>query len=83
MRLFIEAIGRRGAIAIRPVKDGETLAISGFTKSGEPKRFFQALARYLAENAPKTKINLLAGAVLGLFLPFNHLHGKIEGRFAV
>src|SRR5512136_2416897 len=50
--------------AVKHVTDRCNIAISGFTKSGEPKRFFQALAKYLAENAPKTKINLFSGASL-------------------
>jgi acetyl-CoA hydrolase len=50
--------------AVKHVTDRCNIAISGFTKSGEPKRFFPALAKYLAENAPKTKINLFSGASL-------------------
>lgn len=41
-----------------------TLAISGFTKSGEPKAFLPALARHLAQHSPQTKLTLLSGASL-------------------
>jgi len=41
-----------------------TMAISGFTKSGEPKTFLPALASHLAANAPDTKIALFSGASL-------------------
>ncbi|MBF5045716.1 acetyl-CoA hydrolase [Aggregicoccus sp. 17bor-14] len=50
--------------AVRHVTDGATVAISGFTKSGEPKTFFPALAKHLAETAPQTRITLLSGASL-------------------
>jgi acetyl-CoA hydrolase len=50
--------------AVKHVTDGATIAISGFTKSGEPKTFLPALARYLTEKAPRARINLLSGASL-------------------
>jgi acyl-CoA hydrolase len=50
--------------AVKHVVDGDTVAISGFTKSGEPKTFLPALARHLKEHAPQTRINLLSGASL-------------------
>jgi acetyl-CoA hydrolase len=50
--------------AVRHVKDGTTLAISGFTKSGEPKTFMPALAKYLAEHDPNARITLFTGASL-------------------
>ncbi|QRK12556.1 acetyl-CoA hydrolase [Archangium violaceum] len=50
--------------AVKHVTDGNTVAISGFTKSGEPKTFFPALARHLAETAPHSRITLLSGASL-------------------
>ena len=50
--------------AVKHVTDRCTIAISGFTKSGEPKAFFPALAKHLTENAPKTKISLFSGASL-------------------
>jgi acyl-CoA hydrolase len=50
--------------AVRHVTDGATVAISGFTKSGEPKTFFPALAKHLAQTAPQTRITLLSGASL-------------------
>lgn len=50
--------------AVTHVADRSTLAISGFTKSGEPKRFLPALAARLAATAPETRIALLSGASL-------------------
>ena len=50
--------------AARLVGDRNILAISGFTKSGEPKVFLPALARYLTAHAPDTKIALFSGASL-------------------
>jgi acyl-CoA hydrolase len=50
--------------AVKFVSDRCKIAISGFTKSGEPKTFIPALARYLAQYAPKTKIGLFSGASL-------------------
>ncbi|HLM48275.1 MAG TPA: acetyl-CoA hydrolase/transferase C-terminal domain-containing protein [Myxococcaceae bacterium] len=50
--------------AVKHVSDGSTVAISGFTKSGEPKTFFPALARHLAQTAPNARITLLSGASL-------------------
>jgi acyl-CoA hydrolase len=50
--------------AARLVTDRSTIAISGFTKSGEPKRFLPALAAHLAANAPDTRIALFSGASL-------------------
>ncbi len=50
--------------AVKHVTDGCTLAISGFTKSGEPKTFMPALAKYLADTAPQTRITLFTGASL-------------------
>jgi acyl-CoA hydrolase len=50
--------------AVKLVADRDMIAISGFTKSGEPKTFFPALARHLARNAPDTKIGLFSGASL-------------------
>lgn len=50
--------------AVAHVHDRSTLAISGFTKSGEPKVFIPALARHLAEKAPDTRIALFSGASL-------------------
>jgi len=46
------------------VTDRCTLAISGFTKSGEPKRFLPALAAHLAAHAPDTRVALFSGASL-------------------
>ena len=50
--------------AVKYVHDRCKIAISGFTKTGEPKVFIPALARHLAQNAPKTKIGLFSGASL-------------------
>lgn len=50
--------------AVKHVTDGSTVAISGFTKSGEPKTFFPALAFHLAQTAPGARITLLSGASL-------------------
>ena len=46
------------------VKNGDTIAISGFTKSGEPKLFFPALANHLERTSEDTRINLFSGASL-------------------
>ncbi len=50
--------------AVKFVKDGMVLAVSGFTKSGEPKTFLPALARHLSAHAPETRIALMSGASL-------------------
>ena len=50
--------------AVKFVSDHSKIAISGFTKSGEPKIFIPALARYLHQYAPETKIGLFSGASL-------------------
>jgi acetyl-CoA hydrolase len=50
--------------AARLVKDRMTLAVSGFTKAGEPKAFLRALAARLAAEAPETRIALYSGASL-------------------
>jgi acyl-CoA hydrolase len=50
--------------AVKLIKDRMTLAVSGFTKSGEPKVFLPALARHLATVAPEARINLYSGASL-------------------
>ncbi|MEI7893104.1 MAG: acetyl-CoA hydrolase/transferase C-terminal domain-containing protein [Myxococcales bacterium] len=50
--------------AAKLIFDHATLAISGFTKSGEPKTFMPALAKHLSENAPTTRISLFSGASL-------------------
>jgi acetyl-CoA hydrolase len=50
--------------AVKHVTDGSTVAISGFTKSGEPKTFFPALAWHLSQTAPQARITLLSGASL-------------------
>jgi acetyl-CoA hydrolase len=50
--------------AVKFIHDGSTLAISGFTKSGEPKVFIPALGRHFAANHPDYKITLLSGASL-------------------
>jgi acyl-CoA hydrolase len=50
--------------AVKLVPSRCTMAISGFTKSGEPKAFLPALARHLAAAAPDTKIGLFSGASL-------------------
>jgi acetyl-CoA hydrolase len=50
--------------AVKYVQDRCKIAISGFTKTGEPKMFLPALARHLSKYAPKTKIGLFSGASL-------------------
>jgi acyl-CoA hydrolase len=44
--------------AVKLVGDRCKIAISGFTKTGEPKAFLPELARHLTQYAPKTKIGL-------------------------
>lgn len=48
--------------AVKHVGERCTLAVSGFTKAGEPKTFLPALARHLAANAPHTRLTLFSGA---------------------
>ncbi|MBI2395850.1 MAG: acetyl-CoA hydrolase [Deltaproteobacteria bacterium] len=50
--------------AVKLVSPRGTLAISGFTKAGEPKAFLPALARHFAAHAPDARIALLSGASL-------------------
>jgi acetyl-CoA hydrolase len=50
--------------AVKLVSSRGTLAISGFTKAGEPKVFLPALARHFAATASDAKIALLSGASL-------------------
>jgi acyl-CoA hydrolase len=50
--------------AVKQVTGHCTLAVSGFTRSGEPKTFLPALADYLAKNAPQTRVALFSGASL-------------------
>ena len=50
--------------AVRHITDHCMVGISGFTKSGEPKVTIPALAEYLREHAPETKIGLFSGASL-------------------
>lgn len=50
--------------AVKLIPNGATLAISGFTKSGEPKVFIPALGKYFAENHPDYRVTLLSGASL-------------------
>ena len=50
--------------AVKHVKHGDVVGISGFTKSGDPKVFLPALAQHLAAHAPDTRITLLSGASL-------------------
>ncbi len=50
--------------SVKWVRDRDVLAVSGFTKSGEPKPFLPALAKHLSQTAPETRIALLSGASL-------------------
>ncbi|HEY8377363.1 MAG TPA: acetyl-CoA hydrolase/transferase C-terminal domain-containing protein, partial [Nannocystis sp.] len=53
--------------AVRLVKPGDVLAVSGFTKAGEPKAFMPALARHFAEleaGGESPRITLYSGASL-------------------
>jgi acyl-CoA hydrolase len=50
--------------AVKFVQDRWKVAISGFTKTGEPKTFIPALAHHLQKNNPKAKIGLFSGASL-------------------
>ncbi len=50
--------------AVRHIDPGDTLAISGFTKSGDPKLVLPALAAYFASELPEARIALLSGASL-------------------
>lgn len=73
--------------AVRHVRDGDTLAVSGFTKAGEPKVFMPALARHLATLAPTPKITLYSGASLseeveGPLAPFIARRGPYMASFA-
>ena len=55
--------------AVKHVTDGCTLAISGFTKSGEPKTFLPALAWHFSQTAPQARITLQPSDVVRLELP--------------
>ena len=50
--------------AVRHVRDRDTLAVSGFTKAGEPKTFLLALPAHLATLGPDARISLFSGASL-------------------
>lgn len=50
--------------AVKLVTDRNILAISGFTKSGEPKAFLPALAKHFEKDAPNSRIGLYSGASL-------------------
>lgn len=50
--------------AVKHVTDHCQIAVSGFTKSGEPKVFLPALAKYLEANHPDWRIALFSGASL-------------------
>ena len=50
--------------AVKHVTDHCRIAISGFTKSGEPKTFIPALAKYFSEQLPNARIALFSGASL-------------------
>lgn len=66
-RIECEALRRKLVpveAAVQHVRDGDTLAVSGFTKAGEPKMFMPALARRLATLAPQPRITLYSGASL-------------------
>ncbi|MBF8377490.1 succinate CoA transferase [Alicyclobacillus mali] len=47
------------------IHDGMTIAVSGFTKSGDAKAVLKALSRRISETNEHTRIRLLSGASLG------------------
>ncbi|WP_051322044.1 acetyl-CoA hydrolase/transferase family protein [Alicyclobacillus contaminans] len=47
------------------IKDGMTIGVSGFTKSGDAKAVLQALARRVERSGETLRINLYSGASLG------------------
>ncbi len=47
------------------IHDGMTVAVSGFTKSGDAKAVLQALAKRVRQSGEQLKINLYSGASLG------------------
>ena len=66
-RIQCEALRRKlmpAEAVVRDVRDGAVLAVSGFTKAGEPKTTLTALAGHLAAAAPDTRITLYSGASL-------------------
>ena len=66
-RIECEALRRKvmpAEEAVKHVRDGHVLAVSGFTKAGEPKVFLPALARHLAQLGPDARITLYSGASL-------------------
>ncbi len=66
-RVQCEALRRKlkpAEEAVRHVRDGSVVAVSGFTKAGEPKTFLTALVSHLAASAPDTRITLYSGASL-------------------
>ena len=50
--------------AVRHVRDGDTVAVSGFTRAGEPKGFLLALPAHLESLGPASRISLFSGASL-------------------
>ena len=59
--------------AVKLISDHDRIGISGFTKTGDPKVFFPALARHFAANAPDNRISLFTGASLA---------EEVEGQIA-
>ena len=67
MRIQCEALRRKvmsAEEAARLVRDGDVLAVSGFTKAGEPKVTLGAIARRFAAESPEARITLYTGASL-------------------
>lgn len=67
LRIQNEALRRKvtsAEEAARSIGDGDVVAISGFTKAGEPKATLEALARRFAAEAPESRITLYSGASL-------------------
>ncbi|MBI2571590.1 MAG: acetyl-CoA hydrolase [Candidatus Schekmanbacteria bacterium] len=50
--------------AVKHIGDRSVVAISGFTKSGEPKVTIPALARHFEQSSPNARIALFSGASL-------------------
>ena len=59
--------------AVKLVANHDTIGISGFTKTGEPKTFIPALARHFEQTAPEHRVSLFTGASLA---------EEVEGKIA-
>ena len=70
--------------AVKLVKSGDTLAVSGFTKAGEPKTFLPALAKHFAATNPEALQIALETKGESLHKGIRHLIEDVEqGRVSM